>query len=338
MKTLKTYLAIAGFAALAACADNELDVKADTNNYPFRLVMDADEGGDLPDAEDYKIEIKFADYLGSLPSKTITLQYAIKDLEGDMEGAVAIDKIIYEVEVEDCVYEREIEFTTNGLTGTITLVADEDLGSVPEVFEVVLTLPGLGNTEGGFVFEITSLQTEDNVILGLPAAFEYAVLDNDVAGEWELELSTEEDFEEFKTVFGGINQALAELDFADITGKVKAEFEFGEMKFVIELVETEEVTECKDGEEETETVNKELEIEADYDAEDGELEFEGSHVIEDDGVEEEFDFRIEAGYEKDEVNGTVALIIFKIVDTDHYKAGEELFVRANGASFTFTKD
>jgi hypothetical protein len=322
----------------ASCGDNDLGINPKNENYPFRIVFDTDEGGDLPEAEDYEIEIKFADYLGSLPGKPVTLQYAINDTEGDMVDAVNIDKIIYEVEMNDCVYERELDFTVNGLTGTITLAVDEDLGTVPEAFEVVLTLPGLENTEGGFVFEITSVQTEDNVILGMPAAFEYAVLDNAVAGEWELEIATEEAFEEFKEVFGMLNAELQTLEFTDITGTVKAEFEFGEMKLVIELVETEEITECKDGEEETEIVHKELEIEADYEAEDGELAFEGSHVIDDDGAEVELDFIVDAAYEIIEETGEISVTFFKIVDEDNYEAGEELFASQDGIVFVFSKD
>lgn len=316
----------------AACGDNDLGINPKNENYPFRLVMDADEGADLADAEDYDIEVVFADYLGDLPNEPITLTYVISDLEGDMVGAVEIDKIVYEVEIDDCLYERELEFTADGLTGTITISPDEDLESVPESFEIVVTLPGVEGAEGSFVFTITSLQTAStNVILGLPASFEYQVLDNDVAGEWEFELSTEEEFETFKEVFGLLNTELNGLAFADITGKVTAEFEFEEMKFVVELAEEEEVTTCEDGEVETEIENKIIEIEADYDAEDGELEFEGSHVPE----TQELDFKIEATYSAD--GSSLTITIFRIIDEDNQKEGEELFLSATGISFTFSK-
>lgn len=317
----------------AACGDNDLGIDPKNENYPFRLVMDAEEGADLPDAEDYGIEVVFADYLGELPNETITLEYEISDLEGDMDGAVEIDKIVYEVELEDCVYERELDFTAAGLTGTITIAPDADLGTVPESFEIVVTLPGTGDAEGGFVFTITSLQTADkNVILGLPASFEYEVLDNDVAGEWELELASEEEFDAFKEVFGVLNAELEGLEFGDITGKVTAEFEFEEMKFVVKLAEEEEITTCEDGESETETENKIIEIEADYEAEDGELAFEGSHVPE----TVEIDFWIEAVYSAD---GTMLTItIHRIIDEDNQGEGNELFVSEEGISFTFTKD
>jgi hypothetical protein len=329
-------------ALVTGCADNKLDEDPKDSNFPFRLIVDAEEGGDLPDAEDYDLEITFADYTGELPAETITVGYTISDLEDDMTGNVAIDKIVYEVELDDCTYERELDFTpaADGLSGTITIAADPDLGSVPESFEVVFTLPGADETEGTFTFELHTLESTGNVILGFPATFEYEVLDNDVAGEWALELEDEAMFEAFKEVFAPLNSELDALDFADITGTVKAEFEYGEMKFVVELAEEEEVTTCEDGETETEMVNKEIEIEADYDAEDGEVELEGSHFITgDDGeVEDELDFTVEAEYETNEVDETVTFTFFKVIDEDNFQEGEELFRKDTGFAFTFFKD
>lgn len=335
---------IMAFAATLAlgCADNTFEVEPLDDNFPFQIVLDADEGADLADAEDYAVELKFADYLPdlSLPNSAITLDYAITEVEGDMEGIVAIDKIVYEVELDDCVYERELEFTASadGLSGTITISSDPDLGSVPESFEVVFLLPGLDETEGNFKVEFSNLKSNSNLLLGSPNVFEYSVLDNDVAGEWELELLTDDDFEQFKEVFGALNPELNDLSFDDITGSLKAEFEFGEMKFILELKETEEITTCEEGEIETETENKVIEIEAEYDAEEGELEFEGSHeIVNDDGlVEDELDFIIEAEYELDGDN--LILHFLKAIDEDNYEEGDELFSSNDGIMFSFEKD
>lgn len=320
----------------AACGDNDLGVNPKNENYPFRIVMDAEEGADLPDAEDYGIEVAFADYLGNLPNEPITLTYEISGLEDDMAGAVEVDNVVYEVELEDCVYERELDFTADGLTGTIVVSPDPDLGSVPESFEVVVTLPGFDGAAGSFTFSITSLQGPANVILGLPATFEYEVLDADVAGEWELGIGSEEEFETFREVFGTLNAELAALEYADITGKVTAEFEFGEMKFVIELADEEEVTTCEDGVSETEVENKVIELEAEYDAEDGELSLEGSHEVEDDGAVVELDFIVEAEYSVD--GSELVITFFRIIDEDNQGEGNELFLNAAGISFTFFKD
>jgi hypothetical protein len=343
-KHLYTLAAAVTLITFVGCADNSLEEKPNDSDFPLQLLMDAREGAALPDAEDYSIEVKFADYLpdAELPKNSITIDYTITDLEDDMVDHIGIDKIVYEVEADDCVYEREIPFTSNndGLSGTITLAVDEDLKSVPTSFEVILTLPGADETKGSFTFELSNLKSTDRVILGSPNVFEYEVLDNDAAGEWELEFSNEEEFEAFKSIFGPLSADLQTISFEDITGKVKAEFEFEEMKFEIELAEEEEVTTCENGESETETENKVIEIEAEYEAEDGELTLEGSHVIvNDDGIEEaELDFIIDSEYEINEAEETITIHFLKVVDEDHFKEGDELFNNGDGISFTFKKD
>jgi len=106
------------------------------------------------------------------------------------------------------------------------------------------------------------------------------------------------------------------------------------MKFEIELVEEEEI--CEDGE--TEFEHKQLEIEAEWDAEDGELVLEGSHFIigEDGEIEDELDFIVESLYEIDEVGEIVSLTFSKIIDEDNFSEGEELF--ASEKTFSFKKD
>ncbi|MBX2896852.1 MAG: hypothetical protein KF763_15505 [Cyclobacteriaceae bacterium] len=342
----KISLTSIGFALsvlLIGCADNSFEELPQDDNYPFRLVLDTNEGGDLADAEDYGITIKFADYLPdlNLPNEEIIITYQIKDLEDDMVGSVRIDKVIYEVEIDDCIYERELDFSASadGLTGSIVLASDEDLGSVPEEFEVVVTLPG-GESSGSFIFEITAIETTQPVLLGSPREFEYAVLDNEVAGGWEFEITSDEEFESFKEIFGQLNADIEALSFSEITGTVKAEFEFGEMKFEIELIETEEITSCENGESETETVNKVIEFEAEYEVEDGEFVFEGSReIINDNGlVEDELDFMLEGTYEVDEESGAIRFTFLILIDEDNYEAGEELYASEIGVSFTFNKD
>ena len=94
----RTLLALAAVVVFG-CADNSLDQEPLDDNFPFQLVLDAEEGADLADAEDYSVEVKFADYLPSLEltNTSIMLDYLITDLEDDMVGNVVIDKIVYEV-------------------------------------------------------------------------------------------------------------------------------------------------------------------------------------------------------------------------------------------------
>lgn len=305
--------------ALNACDQSEPDVVPMDTNFPFRMELDVEEGGTLPDEEDYSLEIKFADFIGDLPNELITLEYVIRDEEGDFIDAVEIDEVVYTVEINDCEFERELSFTAS----TLEITPDDDLGSVPEEFEVVFALPGLDETSGGFIFEITGIQTNANVEFNLSREFEYSVLDNPIAGEWEVELETEEEFLAFQDVFGPVSSELQSLSFADVTGEIKFEFDFSEMTIEIELENPEIEEVCEDGEVEEEEVH--LEIEAEYSAEDGGLEMEGSYLVFDDnGVQEaELDFIIEALFEV--ADGQLQLTFEKVIGEDNFVEGEELF-------------
>jgi len=324
---IKNIIWVACTTLLAACALDEPDVKVEDDNFPLRLLID-EEGADLADAEDYAIEISFADYLDELPANEITLTYELSG-EGDFEAAI-IDEIRYEYEDDDCVFIREVAFTAN----TITIPVDTDMGTVPEAIEIVVLMNESDDdaTEGEFKLEITDLESAADVLFSAANEFEYEILDNDFAGEWVLEIENEEEFASFQEILGTVSTDLSELSFEDITGEVKLEFEFEEMKIEVELAEEEEVTECEDGETETELENLVIEIEADYDAEDGELELEGSHFNEDG---EELDFIITAEYELGD-NDDAIMTISSIVDEDQFEEGEELF--SGNISFILTKD
>jgi len=314
------------------CADNELDVSPNDQNFPLQIILDADEGGEVAGTEDYGIEITFADYVGELPNDNVVLTFELEG-EDDFEDAIEIDKVVYEVELDGCVYERELAL--NPSNRTITLTRDADLGTLPESFEVIVVLPDDEDVQGGFTFRLTGLQSANRQItLGAIREFEYEVLDNDVAGEWELEFDDEEDFEAFQELFGVINADLNNLAFADIDGAVTLEFGFGEAQFEIELVETEEV--CEEGE--TETENKTVELEADYEAEDGEIAFEGSHFLVDDegNITDEVDFIVTATYRLSEDGEELTITFTRIIDEDNFRSGEELF--AGTRTFTFEKD
>lgn len=326
MKVKNTILA--GFTLLlGACALDEPEVKVEDNDFPFRLLID-ELGAGLPDAEDYGIEVAFADYLDDLPNQEITLTYELSGT-GDFATA-AVDKITYEYEDNDCVFVRELAFTTN----TLTIPVDPDMGTVPESFEIMVLInsSGADATNGEFSLEITALESSEDILLSEANVFEYGILDNDLAGEWILSLEKEADFIAFQEVLGTISSDLSGLSFDDITGVVKVEFGFEELKIEMELVEKEEVVVCEDGAIETEVEHLIIEIEAEYDAEDGELTLEGSHV---DETGETLDFIIETKYELG-IDDNTTINITSIIDEDHFESGEELF--SDDISFTLTKD
>jgi len=300
----------------AACTESEPGVEINDENFPFRLQYDSEEGAALADAEDYSIEIEFADFIGDLPAEEITLSYELSG-EGDFANA-SIDEVIYEYEDDDCVFVREVAFDES----TITIPVDADLGTVPEGIEIVLAfnLASSEASDGEIAFEVTGVISPENVLFNAINTFEYEILDNDFAGEWVAVLADENDF------LGPISTDLAGLSFSEINPDLELtfEFEFEEMKIEIELTEEEEVTECEDGEVETEIENVVIEIEAEYDAEDGEFEWEGSYFNEDG---EELDF-LAAGDYTIEPGGNIVLTITNIVNED----GDVLF----DGSYTLT--
>ena len=312
---------------LAACNPMEPAVAGLDEDYPFRLILDADEGGDLPGAEDYSLDVEFADFIGDLPSEAMTLTYDLRDLNGDFDvtDGVLIDEVIYKVEIDDCEFERELAFDGS----TITLAIDPDLGTVPEAFEVVFALNG---ESGAFTFEITDLQTSSNVLLNDVMVFEYETFDSDIAGEWTLDLN-EATFTRFQDLFGTLSGDLAGASFSEIDPALAAEFSFEEVKFEIERLETEPV--CEDGE--TEEEAKTIELEAEYEAEEGEIEAEGSYiVVEDDAEIEELDFIFEGEYEISPDGETLTLTITRLINEDDFAEGEELF--SGSETFVFQRD
>lgn len=321
-------LMLASLLVVFACADNSLDVEPLSQDYPLRLVLGTDEGGELPDAEDYGLDIQFADFVGDLPAATVTVDYEISDLTDDMINKVSIDEII--VEVEDEEYKLDFTASVDGLTGTITLNLPD--GTLPEEFEVVFRLPGeegIFFASGSFKFSLSNLQAGNaNIILGTPYEFEYEVLDHELAGSWKMEIYSEDDFNSFKEIFGPLNADLDALEFSDvITGEaieVVFEFQYEEMNITLVYIN-------QDGEE------TEIEIESEYDFDEGELELEGSHVIlGDDGEpEDELDFLISAGYS---ITGDILTIEFlKVIDEDNFEEGEELYA-GTGISIELEKD
>ena len=82
----------------------------------------------------------------------------------------------------------------------------------------------------------------------------------------------------------------------------------------------------------------EIEIEGEYDFEDGEIDFEGSHLIvgDNDEIEGELDFAIKAEYETGA--DVLELTFFKVIDEDNYEEGEELFTSVTGSVLTLEKD
>jgi hypothetical protein len=324
MKNLSIYLLLVLGLGAYSCAERNADVTIQDTDFPFRLVYGNEEGADLPDASDYSIEIEFADDNRDLPSSEITLTYTLTG-SGDFANA-SIDEIIYEYEDDDCVFIREVTFDDN----SFTIPVDADLGTVPEAIEIVISfnLTEDEAQEGGFTLEIIEVSPSNQVAFNASNTFEYGILENDLAGAWAYEIQDGEDLSDWQEVFGVLSADFAQLSFTDLTGNVALEFEFEEMKIEFELQETELIEECEDGETTSEEESIVVEIEAEWDAEDGEFELEGSYFNEDG---EELDFILEGTYAFD-IEDNLLLTVTSIIDED----GEELF--DGEITFTLIRD
>lgn len=354
MKKYTNNIVLTSFLCLTmmSCVDDEfIHALDDENKELFVLTLNTDEGGTYESEIDYGLELKFQDYFTPLPEATITISFALKEPAGmsigEGDDQLHIKEVIYEI--DDCT-DGELDFTfnTDG-TGTITLVPDIEIGMVEE-FEVVFSLPhvlvidegeeslledDLQNEENrGFVFEVTQIDsTNPQIVFGPVTEFEYSVLDNEtIRTEWLLDISNEEVFYELQEAFSPINKALSNLQIEQVE-QIKFEFEYEEMKVIIELAELEEEADPCDP---TDFANKEIEIEADFDAEDGEFELKGSYyVINDtDGEpEDELDFILKGIYTIDLQSETMTLIFQSLIDEDNIN--EEAYFNEDVA-YTFT--
>ena len=145
------------------------------------------------------------------------------------------------------------------------------------------------NDHRGFVLDISAVEAKPDISV-FSGNFQYDVLDNEaVFGEWELDISDEEQFTRFQELFGLINEEVASLSAEAVAG-ITVEFGYDEMEATIELTETEMVEDCGEIEEE----NVVIEISAGYDeltrdATEGEIVLEDDVEI-DGGAEEEFSY------------------------------------------------
>ncbi len=361
MKNYIKYLPVivlAGFF-LTSCVDEEFDYPIDGESEElFILSLDADKGGAYESETDYGLEIAFIDYFGELPEAEVIISFQLKDAEGFDIGPddnhLHIKEVIYEI--DDCT-EGELAFTfNNDGSGTITLVPDAEIGMI-ESFEIVFSLPfevvvedgeeedvailddNIQNEDDrGFAFEITAIESSNQSIAFNPLnEFEYSVLDDEtITAEWVLNISEEEQFNQFKEAFSYVSFDLQSLEYDEVD-EIKFEFEFEELAIKVTLKELEdEPTDC----DLTEFDNKEIEIEAEYDADDGELELEGSFFVfnEDDGeIEDELDFILKAIYSLDQTENTLTITIQSLEDQDNFNE-EAHFSADNAFTLKLTKD
>ncbi|WP_256007218.1 hypothetical protein [Pedobacter deserti] len=270
----------------------------------------ADEGdGELEDEDKFSFKITLADRVDPdgkeldgriVPLKQkVRVHFAITGFEGSdrLSDYIKDSKAFYEI--DDCstsedadidlnldfdvatgkgsvdfpagVEEIEIEFETDA-----DLFDDDALNAGDRKLEIQLT-----SVEGG----------AEKIAVNTANKFSYEVLDDEsVYGSYELDIDDEDQFQQFVELFGLINEDVRSLKPDDVE-EIEIAFEYGEVKAIVVLKETEEIDECG----ERETVNKEIEIEADIEelslnTLDGDVELAGD-LEQEDGSEKEFSYK-----------------------------------------------
>lgn len=309
MKSLKYLL----FAAvlLSACEKKNDDLVKPLIEGDFpQIILLSDEGdGELEDENKFSFKMMLADRpdpdgkeLGGkvIPlNENVTVNFEISDFKGfsTLSTYLLDAKAFYEI--DDCTTSEDkdidlgLVFDKNTGKGSVTFPKGvEEIEIEFETNDKMFDDKLFNVTERKMEIRLTSINPNgQKVVVNDQNKFEYIVLDDEaIYGEYELDIDDEDQFSAYINLFGLINEDIKNLKSSDVE-EIKVEFQYGEFKATIVLKETEEVDECG----EMETVNKEIEVEGEFeDLEDdklaGDLEFVGD-IEQENGTEKEFSYK-----------------------------------------------
>ncbi len=309
MKPLK-YLLLA-LVLLSACEKKNEDLVKPLVEGDFpQILMFSDEGdGELEDEDKFSFKITLADRpdptgkeLGGkvIPLEAdVTVNFEVSSFKGFSKLSDYLLDATAFYEIDDCTTSEDedidlkLVFDKNTGKGSVTFPKGVEEIEIEFETDEDLFDDKIFNTQSRKLeINLTSVDPHgQKVVVNDQNTFEYLVLDDDgVYGEYELDIDDQEQIQNYIKLFGVINEDVKGLKAGDIE-EIKIEFQYGEFKAIVVLKETEEVEECG----ERETVNKEIEIEGDFeDLEDdklsGDLEIAGD-VESDNGQEKEFSYK-----------------------------------------------
>jgi len=296
---------------LSACEkkNDDLVTPLVENDFPQILLLSDEGDGELEDEDKFSFKIKLADRvdpdgkeLGGkiVPlSADVTVNFEVSSFKGfpTLSAYLLDTKAFYEI--DDCTTSEDegidlhLVFDKNTGKGSVTFPKGvEEIEIEFEVDEDQFDDNTYNTTARELEIKLASVnQNGQKVVVNNKNTFKYLPLDDEaIYGEYELDVDDREQFQNYINLFSLVNDEIKTLKPADVD-EIKIEFQYGEFKSIIVLKETEEVEECG----EIETVNKEIEIEGEFeDLEDdklnGELEFVGE-VEQDSGLEVEFTYK-----------------------------------------------
>lgn len=311
MKNLTYILLSALMLVFTACDkknDNLVTPLVETD-FP-QILMLSDEGdGELEDEDKFSFKITLADRvdpsgeeLGGkiVPLKEdVTLNFEVTDFNGfdNLSSFILDAKAFYEI--DDCTTSEDENIDLNLVfdkqTGKGSVTFPKGVEEIEIEFE---TNPDLfddnvfNEQKRSLEIKLTAvISKSEKVTVNKDNAFEFLILDDEgVYGEYALDITNAVEFQKYLDLFGLINEDVKDLS-ADDVEEILIEFQYGEFKALVVLKETEEINECG----EVETVNKEIEIEGEFeeledDKQEGSLEIVGA-VEQEDGSEKEFVYK-----------------------------------------------
>lgn len=311
MKKLR-YIFLSAMVTLLFACDKKKDnlaIPLVERDFPQILLL-ADEGdGELEDEDKFSFKITLADRvdpegkeLGGkiVPLKEdVTVHFQISDFKGfnTISEYILDAKAFYEI--DDCTTSEDqdidLKLVFDKSTGKGSVTFPKGVEEIEIEFETNADLfdDKVFNTESrSLEIKLTAVDAKsEKVVVNKDNTFEFIVLDDEgIYGEYELDIEDAHQFGKYIALFGLVNKDVKGLSVEDVE-EILVEFQYGEFKALIVLKETEEINECG----EVETVNKEIEIEGEFeelddDAQQGALEFAGD-VEQEDGSEKEFTYK-----------------------------------------------
>ncbi|WP_207420105.1 hypothetical protein [Desertivirga brevis] len=305
------YLACAMLLACSACdkQNDNLVSPLVEGDFPQILLLSDEGDGGLEDEDKFSFKITLADRvdpdreeLGGkvIPLKEdVTVSFEVTDLKGfnTLSSYIKDAKAFYEIDdcttSEDQDIDLKLVFDKNTGKGSVTFPAGvEEIEVEFETDEELFDDKVFNTNSRGLEIKLSGLKAgNEKVVVNTSNTFEYKVLDDEgIYGGYELDIKDPAEFQKFLSLFGLVNEDIRKLSVNDVK-EIEIEFEYGELKAVVVLKETEEVDDCG----EKEIKNKEIEIEADLeeiedDKLEGDLELEGE-VEQENGQEKEFSYK-----------------------------------------------
>lgn len=288
--------------------NEDLITPLSSNNFPQVIVFSDEGDGDLEDEDKFSVKLTLSDRVDpdgeELGGKVVPLDapvivnFAVTEMQGfgNLAQYVKDAKAFYEI--DDCTtsddqgVDLNLQFDVATGTGSVTFPAGvEEIEIEFETDDALFDDDVFNDEERSISFILLNVSGDSKVAVNRTGLFKYNVQDDEgIYGEWSLDVSDAAAFNKFKELFGLINEDIRDLD-ADDVDEITLAFEYGEVKAIVVLKETEIIDECGD----METVNKIIEVEAEIEDiddadEEGEVEF-GEALELDNGQFREFAYK-----------------------------------------------